>query len=211
MVAFTLERYMAICRPFLAKKLCTLKRSRKIIACCWIVPLVYCSPWLAVAKVEADEKDPEKRHCELSLSHRIYTAFFVIDLVLFYIVPLMGGMLVYWKIGRVLRNLPDVPGTVNMLGLGHEMEHSVLSHSLNSRKGVQQRGSTPEQSLLRNESVVNSHFESISSVSALRSDLAAVVEGVINYPHHQPQRDVKHPGLTNTRRKVAQVYPCPNF
>ena len=98
----------------------------------------------------AGGKDPGLRHCELSLSHSIFTAFFTIDLVLFYIVPLMGGVLVYWKIGRVLRDLPDVPGTVSMLHHGLEMGHSVRLCSFNSPEVTQQQKSTPEQPLLRN-------------------------------------------------------------
>ncbi|GAU91934.1 hypothetical protein RvY_04092-2 [Ramazzottius varieornatus] len=108
MMLFTLERYIAACKPFLAQKLCTVERARRIIISCWILVAVYCSPWFVLAEVFSieDSGHPHLTYCELTLSPAIYTAIFSADLVLFYILPLVGAVVAYWKIGRVIRRIP---------------------------------------------------------------------------------------------------------
>ncbi|GAU94512.1 hypothetical protein RvY_06273-1 [Ramazzottius varieornatus] len=107
MAAYTVERYIAVCRPLLAKQVCTLERTGRIIGCCWLAAALYCSPWFAMAQTHSDELSPELVQCQISVPASVYSIVFGTDLLLFYIVPLLIAIFAYWNIGRVMRSLPD--------------------------------------------------------------------------------------------------------
>ncbi|GLG97861.1 Pyrokinin-1 receptor [Gryllus bimaculatus] len=48
LVAFTVERYIAICQPMRSQSLCTVARAKRITAAVWAFALAYCSPWLGL-------------------------------------------------------------------------------------------------------------------------------------------------------------------
>lgn len=64
--------------------------------------MVYCSPWLGLTEVRADEYTPGREQCEFRLSKELYIIVFGADLVLFYLVPLTVAVVVYTKIGNIL-------------------------------------------------------------------------------------------------------------
>ncbi|OQV16168.1 putative Thyrotropin-releasing hormone receptor [Hypsibius exemplaris] len=101
-LAFTIERYIAICRPLLAQTLCTQDRTRKVIKLMWLFTILYCSPWFGLTEVRSDELHPETEQCEFRLSKELYIIVFGADLILFYLVPLTVAVVVYWKIGGIL-------------------------------------------------------------------------------------------------------------
>ena len=102
-LAFTVERFVAICYPLLARKVCTMERTTNLIRGTWIFTLLYCSPWLGLTTVREDPVHPDREQCSLRLhSREAYIAVFGTDLLLFYVVPLVVAIVVYVRIGRVL-------------------------------------------------------------------------------------------------------------
>lgn len=103
--AFTVERYLAVCQPIKAQKLCTMRRAKKIIFIAWIIAVAYNSPWLGLVSVRLKEVRTglKVEHCNFYLSNRkIYLVMFMCDLVLFYAVPLLLTCLLYTLIAKVL-------------------------------------------------------------------------------------------------------------
>ncbi|GAV03755.1 hypothetical protein RvY_14136-2 [Ramazzottius varieornatus] len=198
MMAFTLERYIATCRPFLAQKL-TLNRSRKITAGCWAVAFLYCAPWFWLAEVVQDEYfQAEIRHCQLSLSQSQYIALFTTDLALFYVVPLVEAMFVYWNIGRVLRSLPEERGTVRMVYRGSDMEHATGRRSSSSRTYLRRMRITTEEPLSRAVSVVDREYGTMFSTQSSRKRSSGSGQASQQISDTTAQRG------TPNRRNVAQ-------
>lgn len=105
--AFTIERYIAICHPMLAHKLCTVSRAKKIIIAVWLFATVYCLPWLFLTKLSRIYYigiESEVYRCDFKLKRSNYYFIYMTDLVLFYIFPLMMSCVLYGLIARVLYN-----------------------------------------------------------------------------------------------------------
>ena len=64
--AFTAERYVAICHPMRAHRLCTVRRAKRIIGGVWAFGACYCAPWLALAGT-----DPGTRYSGGSVIRRV--------------------------------------------------------------------------------------------------------------------------------------------
>ncbi|XP_075213821.1 thyrotropin-releasing hormone receptor-like [Lycorma delicatula] len=104
LVAFTVERYTAICHPMKAQKVCTLKRAKRIIGITWLVAALYCSPWLVLATTKPlHYKGFEGlKKCDFTLPRNQYLIYFFTDLVVFYITPLVLTCILYGLIARTL-------------------------------------------------------------------------------------------------------------
>ncbi|XP_055353618.1 thyrotropin-releasing hormone receptor-like [Paramacrobiotus metropolitanus] len=102
MSMMTFERYIAICRPLLARKVCTGKRTRRIIISLWVAAAVYCSPWLGLTEVKTIE-GTDREICDFRLTQAYYTFIFGADLLLFYFVPLSAAVVIFLKIDKSLR------------------------------------------------------------------------------------------------------------
>ncbi|XP_055344473.1 thyrotropin-releasing hormone receptor-like [Paramacrobiotus metropolitanus] len=102
-LAFTIERFIAICRPLLARKLCTVKRTKRIVLLSWLGTTLYCCPWLGLTELKPDEGNPAYSQCRFRLSVSVYLIFFLADLVLFYIVPLAVAVVLYTRISRIVK------------------------------------------------------------------------------------------------------------
>lgn len=101
-LAFTVERFIAVCHPLLARKLCTVERTRRVVCAAWIGTIVYCGPWLGLTEVKEDEFNPDHMQCRFRLSRDIYLIFFLADIVVFYVAPLLVAVCVYMKIWRIV-------------------------------------------------------------------------------------------------------------
>ncbi|OQV19183.1 Thyrotropin-releasing hormone receptor [Hypsibius exemplaris] len=101
-LAFTVERYIAIVRSPLAAKLCTTDRTKKIIVLLWAASVLYCCPWLALTEVKPDEQFPDREQCDFRYSAKVYMGLFAMDFGLFYVVPLAVAVFVYTRITLVL-------------------------------------------------------------------------------------------------------------
>lgn len=104
--AFTIERYIAICHPMRAQKVCTVHRAKRIIMGVWIFAFIYCSPWLFLTKTEViyykGYQDIET--CTFALSRQYYKVYFFADLILFYVFPLLLSCVLYGLIAKILFN-----------------------------------------------------------------------------------------------------------
>lgn len=102
--AFTIERYIAICHPMKAQKICTVHRAKNIIAGVWIFAVIYCSPWLflTVTKPVYYKGLSDIETCTFSLPREYYWVYFFLDLILFYVFPLLLSCILYSLIARIL-------------------------------------------------------------------------------------------------------------
>ncbi|XP_055340650.1 thyrotropin-releasing hormone receptor-like [Paramacrobiotus metropolitanus] len=103
-LAFTVERYIAICHPMLAQKVCTVSRARRIIVILWLIVCLYCAPWLGLAVTKplllSDVQGLET--CDYRLPRNLYRYFFVLDATVFYFIPLTISVILYSRMGYVL-------------------------------------------------------------------------------------------------------------
>ncbi|XP_015790558.1 mu-type opioid receptor [Tetranychus urticae] len=108
--AFTVERYIAICHPMKAQKVCTVHRAKRIILNVWIFACLYNSPWFFLTKTEPicyrSLEDSNLETCTFAWSRKYYLGYFFSDLVLFYIFPLLLSCVLYGLMARVLFNNP---------------------------------------------------------------------------------------------------------
>ncbi|XP_055345114.1 thyrotropin-releasing hormone receptor-like isoform X2 [Paramacrobiotus metropolitanus] len=100
--AFTMETYIAVCRPLIASRFCTLEATKKIILVLWITAVFYCAPWLALTEVKPHPFQADQKICDFRLSKEQYVYYFTIDLILFYVLPLLTSLIIYCKIIHVL-------------------------------------------------------------------------------------------------------------
>lgn len=100
LIAFTVERYIAICKPMLAHRICTLNRARKILNYVWLFAVIYSSPWLFLT--ETRRIDSHRETCDFKLPRSYYLAYFFTDIVVFYVIPLALSCLLYILIAKVL-------------------------------------------------------------------------------------------------------------
>jgi thyrotropin-releasing hormone receptor len=112
--AFTVERYIAICHPMRAQTMCTVRRAKRIIGALWAFGICYCVPWLAListtTRIYSDGTEVES--CEFKLERSSYLTYYMADLVIFYIIPLLLTCVLYGLIGRILftNTIPSTPG-----------------------------------------------------------------------------------------------------
>ncbi|VDL19323.1 unnamed protein product [Hymenolepis diminuta] len=99
MAAFSVERWVAICHPMRAQTLCTVNRALKIIAGIWIFSAAYNSVWLFTVTTEI-------RHyvqgtytiCTYKYARGRYLIVYLLDLILFYAIPLCLIFAMYMQI-----------------------------------------------------------------------------------------------------------------
>lgn len=102
--AFTVERYIAIGHPMRAQTICTISRAKKIIFFIWFFSVIYCSPWLILTKVTKKNflNDIIIEYCTFKLARSTYKYYYMADLLLFYIHPLILTIVLYSLIARIL-------------------------------------------------------------------------------------------------------------
>ncbi|KAL0274347.1 UNVERIFIED_CONTAM: hypothetical protein PYX00_006799 [Menopon gallinae] len=104
LVAFTVERYVAICHPMKAHTGCTVRRAKKVILIVWIFTICYCTPWLFLTGVTplGLRSNPQAVQCNFLLPREKYLYIYLADMFLFYVVPLSVSCYLYICIARVL-------------------------------------------------------------------------------------------------------------
>ncbi|GFS27431.1 thyrotropin-releasing hormone receptor-like [Elysia marginata] len=108
--AFTVERYIAICHPMRAQTMCTVSRAKHIIGGLWIFTFLYCAPWLGLTEiVEQPMQDgPPLRRCHFRFARSSYLVLYMVDLILFYAIPLVVATVLYLLIGRILHESRNI-------------------------------------------------------------------------------------------------------
>lgn len=133
--AFTVERYIAICHPMLAHKLCTVRRAKRIILYVWTFATFYCAPWLFLTKTERIYyvNDPNVFTCKFALNREDYKIYYLTDIVLFYICPLLMSCVLYALIARILyqndivrKNNKSTAGSTKLGASGSDSSGSTL-------------------------------------------------------------------------------------
>lgn len=137
--AFTVERYIAICHPMKAQKMCTVHRAKRIIVCVWCFAFTYCSPWLFLTKTEPIyyKGYTEIETCTFSLPRKYYLGYFFADLVLFYVLPLLLSCVLYGLIARILFN-DDITKNTNCKSRNGQTSNTVIADSKKSQASADQ-------------------------------------------------------------------------
>ncbi|KAF2358509.1 G protein-coupled receptor rhodopsin-like [Trinorchestia longiramus] len=104
LTAFTIERYIAICHPMKAQSMCTVERAKRITRVVWVFAICYCGPWLFLTEVISFTPAPDfdAQECTYKLSRDQYLYYYFLDLIVFYVVPLLLSCVVYTLIARIL-------------------------------------------------------------------------------------------------------------
>lgn len=134
LTAFTVERYIAICHPMKAQTVCTVQRAKKITLLVWVFATCYCSPWLYLTTVvpQTYAVDYPTEECTFKLSRDQYFLYYFLDIIVFYVVPLLLSCVLYTLIARILftSQVPKNP-TVN----GHHDKKRVSSPRVQVSRG----------------------------------------------------------------------------
>lgn len=107
LIAFTVERYIAICKPMLAHRICTLNRARKILIYVWIFAVIYSSPWLFLTETHQIE-NTQREMCDFKLPRSYYLVYFFTDIIVFYVIPLALSCLLYILIAYTLLSSKNI-------------------------------------------------------------------------------------------------------
>lgn len=107
--AFTVERYVAICHPFLSQTLSNLSRAIKLILVIWLVALLFALPQALQFGVVRHNKHPDMVMC--TVKKIIVSHSFELSTFLFFVIPMCLITFLYVLIGLKLRKSNmTVPG-----------------------------------------------------------------------------------------------------
>lgn len=120
--AFTVERYLAICRPLRAQALCTVARAKRIAASVWLGTGAYCVLWLFLVDTrETAYADGVQVQCGYRVSRALYLPIYFLDFALFYALPLGLATVFYALMVRVLFAEPrPAGGDLGRSGSAHQ-------------------------------------------------------------------------------------------
>lgn len=140
--AFTVERYVAICHPFLSHTMSKLSRAIKLILVIWVIAVLCATPQALQLEVyEIKKGNPDSKVCmpaKVLIEHG-----FTISTVLFFILPMTIITVLYALIGLRLRSSAVLKNSVSVnerVGLGHKHSRSCRHHGQSSRRVVKMLG-----------------------------------------------------------------------
>lgn len=140
--AFTIERYIAICHPMKAQTMCTVRRAKRIIVGLWAFGLCYCAPWLGLTTtyVKTFRGGVRIEVCTFKLERDSYLTYYMADLVIFYVVPLLLTCILYGLIARILASstlsaTPGKPTVANGSEAGNKNKKRPSSSRIQVREG----------------------------------------------------------------------------
>lgn len=100
-VAFTVERYVAICHPFLSQTLSNLSRAIKLILMIWLVAFLFALPQALQFGVVRHSRHPDMVMC--TVKRIIVNHSFELSTFLFFVIPMCLITFLYVLIGLKLR------------------------------------------------------------------------------------------------------------
>lgn len=121
--AFTVERYIAICHPFLTHTVSKLSRAVKLILFIWLIAVSFAVPQAIQFDVYPVLKDnPDSKVC-LPI-HVIMDHAFTVSTVLFFITPMISITVLYAMIGVSLKNSAMIKNTERSRSCGVYSQNS---------------------------------------------------------------------------------------
>ena len=109
--AFTVERYIAICKPLMSHKIATLSRCVKIIIAIWIISFLCALPYpihtdlFYLVKDKNDSPIADSLQCNIPpCYYGLMTYVFQMSTFVFFLLPLTIIVVLYTLIGLTLRN-----------------------------------------------------------------------------------------------------------
>ncbi|KYN38172.1 Neuropeptides capa receptor [Trachymyrmex septentrionalis] len=121
--SFTVERYVAICHPFLSQTLSNLSRAIKLILIIWLVALLFALPQALQFGVVRHNDHPDMVMC--TVKRIIVSHSFELSTFLFFVIPMCLITFLYVLIGLKLRKSNmTVPGRTESRNCRHYPERS---------------------------------------------------------------------------------------
>ncbi|KAG7198423.1 hypothetical protein KM043_005811 [Ampulex compressa] len=125
-VAFSMERYLAICYPLRVYRMSGLKRPIRFIFATWAIGMVSAIPFAIYTKVNLVEYPPDSGNyssdsaiCAMLLPYMPRFPLYELSSIIFFLVPMLVILVVYTGIGLKIRNStretlgPMVQGTIH--------------------------------------------------------------------------------------------------
>ncbi|XP_072305295.1 thyrotropin-releasing hormone receptor-like [Eucyclogobius newberryi] len=138
-LAFTVERYIAICHSIKAQFLCTVSRAKRIIAGVWVSTSLYCIMWFFLVDINKTVySNGVVVTCGYRVSRSLYMPVYFLDFALFYVIPLVVSMVLYGLIARILSMSPMPPHLSDQGGSVHHA-NGTCKNSRSSRGALNHR------------------------------------------------------------------------
>ncbi|XP_036337012.1 neuropeptides capa receptor-like [Rhagoletis pomonella] len=134
-VAFSMERFLAICHPLHLYAMSGFKRAVRIIAALWIISLISAIPFGLCTDIEyltyplTDAKIPESAFCSM-VDYPESFPLFELSFCVFFVIPMLLIIILYGKMGAQIRF-----STTLQLGVQQGSMHRESRHQ-QSRKAV---------------------------------------------------------------------------
>ncbi|XP_003702318.2 neuropeptides capa receptor-like [Megachile rotundata] len=110
-VAFSMERYLAICHPLQVYTISGLKRPIRFILAAWSIALVSAIPFAIYTKVNLVEYPPgsgnysaDSAICAMLLPYMPDFPLYELSTIVFFLVPMLIILVVYTRMGLMIRN-----------------------------------------------------------------------------------------------------------
>ena len=110
-VAFSMERYLAICHPLRVYRISGLKRPIRFILAAWSIALVSAIPFAIYTKVNLVEYPPgsgnysaDSAICAMLLPYMPDFPLYELSTIIFFLIPMLVILVVYTRMGLKIRN-----------------------------------------------------------------------------------------------------------
>ncbi|XP_053999844.1 neuropeptides capa receptor-like isoform X1 [Hylaeus anthracinus] len=138
-VAFSMERYLAICHPLRVYAISGLKRPIRFILAAWSIALVSAIPFAIYTKVNLVEYPPgsdnysaDSAICAMLLPYMPNFPLYELSSIIFFFIPMLVILVVYSRIGWKIRN--STRDTLHSVAHGGAIHGD--SRQMQSRKSV---------------------------------------------------------------------------